>query len=109
MKLKSFDKYIKTRLNKDEIKEIEMQAKLEVQVLQQLKYDVASAVDKYMKKEKIGFNELVRRLNVSPTHAAKIKRGEANLTLSSLAHIFALIGQKPNLVFSGKVTRSRKN
>lgn len=55
-----------------------------------------------MKKNKVGFNELVELLNVSPTHIAKIQKREANLTLSSLAHIFALIDQEPHLVFKKK-------
>ena len=53
----------------------------------------------YMKKNKIGFNELVRHLNSSPSHVAKIQRGEANLTLSSLAHLLALMGKDPKDVF----------
>ena len=89
MKIKSFQKYLETRLNKKEIAEIEKQAKREVKILQSIQKLIADAIDDYMKKNQIGFNELVRRLDSSPTHVAKIQRGEANLTLSSLAHLFA--------------------
>ena len=41
----------------------------------------------YMKKNKVGFNEVVRRLSTSPSQAAKIQRGEANLTLASFANL----------------------
>ena len=51
-----------------------------------------------MAQEEIGFNELVHRLDVSPTQISKIQKGEANLTLASLAHIFALLNRQPHLV-----------
>jgi hypothetical protein len=56
----------------------------------------------HIKKNKIGFNELVRRLDSSPTHVAKIQRGESNLTLSSLAHLLALLGKEPKDIFKNK-------
>lgn len=49
-----------------------------------------------MKQQGIGFNELVRRLKISSSHAIKIKHDQANLTLASLAHILASIGKNPN-------------
>lgn len=102
MPRKSFQAYLEKRLDKDEIAEIERQARLEKRVLETLQNDIARAMKNYMKKHKIGFNELVRRLDVSPTHVAKIQKGEANLTLASLAHLFALLDQEPHLVFKKK-------
>jgi transcriptional regulator with XRE-family HTH domain len=99
---KSFQKYLERRLTKREIVDIERQAKLEKKILESLQEDIASAVNRYMKKHKVGFNELVELLDVSPTHISKIQKREANLTLSSLAHIFALIDQEPHLVFKKK-------
>jgi plasmid maintenance system antidote protein VapI len=52
-----------------------------------------------MKEKNIGFNELVKRLGVSPAHIAKIKRHDANLTLASIARLFAALDQEPRLVF----------
>lgn len=52
-----------------------------------------------MKKYDLGFNDLVKHLDSSPTHIAKIQKGTANLTLSSLAHLCAKIGEEPKLVF----------
>ncbi len=52
----------------------------------------------YVAQENIGFNELVRRLGTSPAQVAKIQKGEANLTMSSLAHIFALLKKRPHTV-----------
>lgn len=99
MKTKSFQKYLEKRLDKDEITEIEEQAELEIKMLQYIQRSISNAMEDYMKKNKVGFNELVRRLDSSPAHVAKIQRGEANLTLSSLAHIFALLGKEPQDVF----------
>jgi transcriptional regulator with XRE-family HTH domain len=102
MKTKSFQKYLETRLNKEEIAEIRHQAQLEVKILKSLQKMITDSMNEYMDHEDIGFNELVRRLDSSPTHIAKIQRGEANLTLSSLAHLLALMGKEPKDVFRNK-------
>lgn len=98
MKTKSFDKYLQKRLDKSEIAEIEKLAKLEMEYLQSLQEDVSKAVANYMAHENIGFNELVRRLNISPTQASNIQNGRANLTLATIAHVFALLKMRPHLV-----------
>lgn len=98
MKAKSFHQYLEKRLNKAEINEIEKMAQLEAEYLRALQEDVSKAVAKYMAQESIGFNELVRRLDVSPTQVSKIQSGEANLTLATIAHIFALLKMRPHLV-----------
>ena len=102
MKTKSFHDYLKSRLNKTELAEIEQQAKFEVELLKSLQKDIATLVAKYMASQQIGFNELVRRLNISPTQASKIQRGEANLTLATIAHIFALLKMRPHFVVNHK-------
>jgi len=102
MKTKSFKKYLESRLNKEEIAEIKEQAHLEVKILRSIQNSISEAVNNYMQKQQIGFNELVRRLDSSPAHIAKIQRGEANLTVSSLAHLLALLGKEPQDVFKNK-------
>lgn len=102
MKKRTFQDYLKTRFNKDEIAEIKEQALREKNALEALQNEVASALENYMEKNDIGFNELVRRLDSTPTYVAKIRRKEANLTLASLAHLFALIDQEPRLSFRKK-------
>jgi transcriptional regulator with XRE-family HTH domain len=97
MKTKDFNTYLKNRLNKKEIADIEQQALLEQRALQNLQDDISNVVADYMTKEKIGFNELVRRLGASPSQVSRIQKGEANLTIASLAHIFALLGKQPHL------------
>lgn len=102
MKTKNFDDYLKKRLNKHEIKELELQAKLEFEALQHLQHDVSLAFSEYMNKEKIGFNEIVRRLHISPTQVTKIKKGQANLTLATLAHVAALLKKRPRIIFENQ-------
>ncbi len=99
MKTKSFRKYLEERLNKNEIADIEAQAELETKILQAMQNIIADTIDDYLKKHDIGFNELVRRLDWSPSKVVKVQRGEANMTLSSLAHLFALVGKDPREVF----------
>ena len=101
-KTKSFQKLMEKRLTKAEIAEVENQVALEVRALKSLQSDVTSAMNDYMKEQNIGFNELVKLLDVSPAHIAKIKRGSANLTLASIARLFSLLGQEPRLVFNKK-------
>jgi len=102
MKLKNFQDLVKKRFSKDEMAEIERQAKSEAQALRSLQEEVKRAVDEYIKSNKIGFNEMVRRLNSNPTQLAKIQKGQANLTLASLAHLSALLGREPTLLFKKK-------
>ncbi len=102
MKTKSFKKYLESRLNKEEIAEIEEQAHREIKILRILQKCISEALDEYMQKQRIGFNELVRRLDSSPSHVAKIQRGESNLTVSSLAHLLALLGKEPQDIFCKK-------
>jgi len=99
MKLKNFNDYLKTRLESKEIIKIKKQAKVEFQSLKNLQKDIALAIVEYKTKENISFNELVRRLGTSATQLEKIRKGEANLTLSSLAHISALLNKQPHIVF----------
>jgi len=102
MPIKNFQQYIEKRLTTTELKDIERHATLERHALKTLQKDIANAIADYVTKEDIGFNELVRRLNASPAHVAKIQKGEANVTLASLARICALLGISPHLVFSEK-------
>lgn len=99
MKVKSFKNYLESRLKKEDIVEIEQQAGVEFEALKALQEDVSRTVAEYMAKEHIGFNELVRRLGVSPSKVVKIQKGEANLTLASIAHISALLKRRPKIVF----------
>lgn len=99
MKTKSFDDYLKSRFSKEKIKDLEKQADVEFAALKSLQEDLSKSIAVYMAKEKIGFNELVKRLGSSPSQVKKIQTGEANITLATIAHIAGLLRKKPKLVF----------
>lgn len=64
-----------------------------------LQESVTQAVTLYMKEEKIGFNELTRRLRTSSRHTSRLLKGEANLTMGSVAELAALMKKRPRIVF----------
>ncbi len=99
MKMKNFDDYIEKRLTKKEITEIEKQAKLEKKLFDTWQTEITQAINNYMEKNNVGFNDLVRILNISPTQVSKIQKGQANLTLASMAHIFSSLNEMPILTF----------
>jgi antitoxin component HigA of HigAB toxin-antitoxin module len=98
MKVKSFQKHLKQRLNKKEIAEIEKAAKIEHEALRTLQADISRAVIQYMSKNNIGFNDFVKKIGKSPTQVSKIIKGEANLTLATIAQIYAIMGYKVRII-----------
>lgn len=102
MKTKSFQEYLEKRFTKEEIAEIEKEAALEVKILRSIQTTISNAMNEYMEENQISFDELVRRLKSSPARVKKIHRGEANLTVASIAHILALLGKEPKDIFKNK-------
>ena len=99
---KNFDDYIKTRFSKKKILAIEKQAKLEKKIFDTWQKEINEMLTNYMKQNNVGFTDLVKILNISPTQIAKIQKGQANLTITSMAHIFATLGQELHLRFKKK-------
>lgn len=99
MKTKSFYDLLRTKLSEEKLEEIDKQARLEAEIYRSIQKVLAKTMEDYMKKHKVSFNEVVRRLSTSPNQAAKIKRGDANLTLASFAHFLALMGKEPKDIF----------
>jgi transcriptional regulator with XRE-family HTH domain len=100
MRLKSFRDHLKKRLDENEIQELENQAQIEYESLKLLQHDIAAALAQHMEEHSLGFNEVVKRLGISPNQMSKITKGEANLTFSSLAHLAGLLGKRAHLVFN---------
>jgi len=50
MSLKKFQEHLESRLNKNEIEELELQTELEYQVLKSLQDDVSKSVAEYIEK-----------------------------------------------------------
>ena len=99
MPTKSFKRYLEKRLTPQAIAEVEKQAADEYNALRSLQQEISAALTAYVTQEKIGFNELVRRLGISATQVIKIQKGNANVTLATLAHISALLKRRPHLIF----------
>lgn len=102
METKRFQEYLQKRLAQHEIEEFKVQAELELNILSSMRRSVAQALEDYMQAHNLGLDEIGKYLGMSAAHVTKIRRGEANLTLASLAHIFALIGKPPHDVFGNK-------
>lgn len=98
MQIKSFKSYLDKRLDKKEIRALEQAAQMELESLQMLQKDVSNAMSQYMSDNDVGFNELVRRLGKSPTQVSKIMKGEANLTMATIAQLYALMGRRAHIV-----------
>lgn len=98
MQIKSFKSYLDNRLDKKEIKIIEQAAQMELESLKMLQHDVSKAISQYVSDNGLGFNELVRRLGKSPTQVSKIIKGDANLTMATIAQLYALMGRRVHIV-----------
>ncbi|MDF1760179.1 MAG: hypothetical protein P1U40_06550 [Coxiellaceae bacterium] len=97
MKVKSFEKYLEKRLDKKEIADIERAAKVEFEILSALQNDVAQDLVKFMSDKNLGFNQVVNRLGKSPTQVSNIIKGNANLTMATIAQVYAMIGKKAHI------------
>ena len=86
-------------LSPEERAEVDRQADKMIAAMRELQESVSSAVAIYMAKEKIGFNELTRRLDTSSRQTSRLLKGEANLTMASIAELAAVMGKKARVVF----------
>ncbi len=95
MKTLRFEEYLKKRLSAEEIQELEVAAEVEAQFYIDLQSQISQAVQEFMTRSELRFNDMVRLLGTSPSQFKKIQSGQANLTLASIAHLFALMKKKP--------------
>lgn len=98
-KFKSYDQFRRENFTSDEIAETDREVALEVIALDSLQESVSKEVAAYMGREGIGFNELTRRLGTSTRQTSRLLKGQANLTMASIAEVGALIGKKPKVTF----------
>ena len=100
--VENFEDYSDIRkeiFTKEEIDQLNASAEAEIQAIKSLQESISAAVADYMAREKIGFNELTRRLDVSTRITSKLVKGNSNLSMGTIAHLSALIGRKPKIVF----------
>jgi hypothetical protein len=82
-----------------EIVELDAAAGLKIDAIKSMQDSISGAVAAYMAKEGIGFNELTRRLDVSTRITSKLVKGNSNLSMGTIAHLSAMIGKKPRIIF----------
>jgi DNA-binding Xre family transcriptional regulator len=80
-----------------EREDIRNRAEKRANIRNQMSESISKSVSAYMAREKIGFNELTRRLEMSSATSAKILRGDANITLDTLAAVSVLLGLTPQI------------
>ncbi len=101
-RVKQFDDYDKIRrkrLTAKEISDQDKEIKLEVMALKAMQESISAELARYMANEGIGVNELTRRLNTSSRQTSRIMKGEANVTLATLAEVAAIMGARPKIIF----------
>jgi hypothetical protein len=94
-----YDDLRKARLNSNEIKKIDREASDELEALKAMQESLTREIAAYMAKEAIGIVELTKRLATSSRQTSRIMKGEANVTLATLAEVAILIGKMPRIVF----------
>jgi hypothetical protein len=94
-----FDEIRATRFTTDELKAQDSEILREVQALKSMQESISAELARFMADEGIGINELTRRLQTSSRQTSRIMKGEANITLATLAEVAAVIGVKLKIVF----------
>lgn len=95
MQTRKFEDLAREILDENQIKASRKKVKLEIETMKAISSEIKHA----MIEEHIGFNELVKKLNTSPTQINKVLKGNANLTLSSLFKICSALKIKPVIKF----------
>lgn len=111
-RLKQFDDYDdlrRKRLSAKEIAAQDAEIEREAEALITMQETISAALARYMAEEEIGINELTRRLNTSSRQTSRIMKGEANITLATLAEVAAVMGLRPKIVFEWKSSRSKSD
>ena len=98
MRTVSFEKLLQTNFSPAESKGIEDAAQLEFEILKSFQNDVSENLKNFMEEERLSISEVARRLGTSPAQIHKIQLKNANLTLASVAHLYALMRKKPQLI-----------
>jgi hypothetical protein len=101
-RLATFDTYESVRRERLSPRERAAQNRLieaEARALNSLQAAISKQIDAFMKSEGIGINELTRRLRTSSRQTSRIMKGQANITLATLAALGAVMNKKPKVEF----------
>jgi hypothetical protein len=95
----SYDDIRRELFSDEEITRQDAAVDSELAILRAMQESVSKAVAGFMAQENIGFNELTRRMETSTRQSARILKGEANLTLATIAELAAVMGKRARIVF----------
>lgn len=98
-KFKSFESFLEEKLDAHELSALEADVDLELKALDEMRESISREITAYMAQEKIGFNELTRRIGSSSRQISRMLKGEANLTLASIAELAVLMKKTPKITF----------
>ncbi len=90
----NLDGYFEKRLGTEQYLESKKEAYREADILMAMHKLVTTSVEEYMQDQQVGFNELARRLQLSPTYVSKMRKGQANLTFGTFAHVMRILGKE---------------
>lgn len=97
-----FQESVEALFGKERCDELKKQAESEVKILRAMQNFITTSLEDYMQEHQVGFNQLVRRLDVSPTYFSKMRKGQANLTITSFARLMANLGKEPQDILKSK-------
>lgn len=101
-RLAQFDDYEDIRrdlLTPEQIQRNEEEAALEIAALRSMQESLSRAIAAYMSDNELGFVEFTKRLGTSTRQTSRILKGEANVTLATLAEVAVHIGKVPKIIF----------
>jgi len=98
-RFENLDDVEKEVFSEEEIVAIHRRAERRAKIRRTMSESISKTVATYMARENIGFNELTRRLDMSSATISKILRGDANLTLDTLAVISEVLHLNPTIEF----------
>ncbi len=110
-KMDRFDDYEdirRARLGTKERNRIDLEASAELGALKAMQELLIEEMKAFMIKEGIGIVELTKRLETSTRQTSRIMKGEANVTLATLAEVAIHIGKVPRIVFEDFKQPARK-
>lgn len=85
--------------SKEEIERRKKRAEMFSNSTDQVREYISNFIEEYMKENDVGFNEMVNILKSNATQLQKIRRGHANLKITSLAELAASLGCELEIKF----------
>ena len=101
-RLAQFEDYEDVRrelLSPRQIQKNETEAALEIAALRSMQDCLSREIAAYMSAHGLGFVEFTKQLGTSTRQTSRILKGEANVTLATLAEVAVHIGKVPKIVF----------